>query len=557
MDKETIYFYCSRSGFFVSETTGARSLKSQGSNKINAHCTATLTVTSDKHMELIRVELCDTHYDHDKQLGHLQISQSKRVEIAGQLSKGIPIDRILDGIRDSVSTKIDRIHLLTRKDIVNIEKAYGLKGVERHSNDSMSVALWVEEMRQKGVDNPVLLYKPQGNKATTDCQYLDNDDFVLILQAPLQCAMMKEFGNNIICVDSTHKTTGYDFQLTTVMIVDEYGEGYPVSWCLSNREDQILLTHYFEHLKKKTGRISPEWFMSDDFDGFYNAWISVFNRHPQKILCSWHVDRAWRSALKFISDKEQKCQIYHTLHTLLDEEDDNKFELLFNKFMTLIDNNQSTQRFAKYFKQEYSQRKHQWATCYRRTAGINTNMYVEAFHHTLKYLYMKGKINRRVDKCIHILMKIAKDKAFERLIKLEKGKTSYRIGIINSRHVHSIKLSIEAVRDTNCNEWTVTSTSKPETHYTIKKQQTICQNCHIRCKECNICIHEYTCTCPDSLLNVTMCKHIHLVIRYINSNFNRITAEPSNVPMKSLNVGNKEIFHEVKVLGEYTTTADM
>ena len=26
---------------------------------------------------------------------------------------------------------------------------------------------------------------------------------------------------------------------------------YPVSWCLSNREDQILLTHYFEHLIKR------------------------------------------------------------------------------------------------------------------------------------------------------------------------------------------------------------------------------------------------------------------------------------------------------------------
>ena len=37
-------------------------------------------------------------------------------------------------------------------------------------------------------------------------------------------------------------------------------------------------------------------------------------------------------------DKEQKCQIYHILHTLLDKEDDNNFELLFNKFMTNIDN---------------------------------------------------------------------------------------------------------------------------------------------------------------------------------------------------------------------------
>ena len=63
--------------FFIIEITGVRILKSQGTNKINAHCTATLTLKSDKHTKLIRVELCDTHYDQDKQLGHLQISQSK------------------------------------------------------------------------------------------------------------------------------------------------------------------------------------------------------------------------------------------------------------------------------------------------------------------------------------------------------------------------------------------------------------------------------------------------------------------------------------------------
>ena len=33
------------------------------------------------------------------------------------------------------------------------------------------------------------------------------------------------------------------------------------------------------------------------------------------------------------------------------------------------------------------------------------------------------------------------DKAFERQIKLEKGKTSYLIGIIDKRYVYSIKLS--------------------------------------------------------------------------------------------------------------------
>ena len=67
---------------------------------------------------------------------------------------------------------------------------------------------------------------------------------------------------------------------------------------------------------------------------------------------------------------------------------------------------------------------------------------------------------------------IAKYKAFERL---DKEKTSYQISIINNRHVHSIKLSIQTVTETQCNEWTITSTSKPENHYTIKNQQTICQ----------------------------------------------------------------------------------
>ena len=62
---------------------------------------------------------------------------------------------------------------------------------------------------------------------------------------------------------------------------------------------------------------------------------------------------------------------------------------------------------------------------------------------------------------------------------------------------------------------------------------------------------------PNSLLNVTMCRDIPLVIKYINSHLNYIPVEPSYVPVKSLNIGNEEIFCEVKVLREYTTTVAM
>ena len=48
-------------------------------------------------------------------------------------------------------------------------------------------------------------------------------------------------------------------------------------------------------------------------------------------------------------------------------------------------------------------------------------------------------------------MKITKDKAFERLIKLEKGNTSYQIGTINNSYIHSMKLSIQTVAETQYN----------------------------------------------------------------------------------------------------------
>ena len=74
-------------------------------------------------------------------------------------------------------------------------------------------------------------------------------------------------------------------------------------------------------------------------------------------------------------------------------------------------------------------------------AGINTNMFVEAFHNTLKQVYMHGRVNRRVDKFLHVLLRLARDKAFDRLVKLEKGKTTNRLSVIHARHKASLELS--------------------------------------------------------------------------------------------------------------------
>ena len=48
-------------------------------------------------------------------------------------------------------------------------------------------------------------------------------------------------------------------------------------------------------------------------------------------------------------------------------------------------------------------------------------LYAESFHHVLKHVYMKGNINKCLDSVIHLLMKYTRDKAFDRIMKAEKG----------------------------------------------------------------------------------------------------------------------------------------
>ena len=58
-----------------------------------------------------------------------------------------------------------RYHLIDRKDINNIEKAYGLDQIRRHMNDQQSVLAWIEEWKKDDETNPILFYKLQGKTA--------------------------------------------------------------------------------------------------------------------------------------------------------------------------------------------------------------------------------------------------------------------------------------------------------------------------------------------------------------------------------------------------------
>ena len=172
-----------------------------------------------------------------------------------------------------------RYYLTAKKNLDNISKSFGISDVQKHSDDQESVRACVEEWSHSE-NNPVLFHKYQGEPAPEGSD-LTKDDFMIVLQSPFQKEMALKFATNGVCIDATYGTTGYDFLLTSVVVIDEYGEGFPVAWCLSNHEDFTHMCVFFEMVKRNCGILTPRWLMSDLANQFFNAWVGGNGRQAK------------------------------------------------------------------------------------------------------------------------------------------------------------------------------------------------------------------------------------------------------------------------------------
>ena len=397
--------------------------------------------------------------------------------MASKLQQGVTINRILDDIRDSVDQNMKREHLITQQDVTNIQRQYNIQGIQHHPNDHSSIQAWVEELQAQKY-NSVLLFK-QGQQQDEDMDNIGKNDFILGIQTEFQRDMMCHFGSNVICIDATHGTNIYDFYLVSLMTVDDYGEGVPEAWAITNKEDGCMLTEFFMSIKKRTGDIKPNVVMTDDAEQHWNAWIHTFGRNnTKKLLCRWHIDRAWRNALsEHVTNKADQISVYHFLQVLMTEKDKSQFTIRLQQFLSHTKDKHPT--FYDYFINNYSNRTAQWATCDRKWSFVNTNMFTESFHNILKNVYLDNKQNRRVDHLVSILLKIARDKAFERFQKLHKGKPTHRVTEINKRHrtAETLQTTVQNIQE---GVWTVQSQREIGKEYTVQHIGD-CSSCKIRC----------------------------------------------------------------------------
>lgn len=151
--------------------------------------------------------------------------------------------------------------------------------------------------------------------------------------------MLAKFGNETIYINSTHGKNIYEFYLTSLVVLDEYGSGIPIAFCISNEKYTITWTIFFRKLKEldSVSNLNSTVFISDDDNAFYNSRKEVFGPVLVRLLCSWHADRSWRNKLlELISSTEKRALVYKSLRILLQATKFADFEAELEDFLVSI-----------------------------------------------------------------------------------------------------------------------------------------------------------------------------------------------------------------------------
>lgn len=294
-------FYCFRSGNTRdSMAKGTRRPRSVGASRIGVFCPSQIQV--ERSDNAITIKFQTRHCDHDTDIGRLSISVAERKNIEHQLLEGVETDKIIDKIRDGAKA-LTPYTLINCQDVNNIKRALGLFEGKLDKNDYRSVQLWVDKLRAQS-SNPILYYEAGSYDETTQ----ETQSFMLVFARPIQLQLLAEHGNGgSVNMDATHNTSGYGYQLASILVTDAFGNGVATAFCLSKGSSQNEWAKFLTIVKEELVRINGDEFhlkakalMTDMDNSFYNAWVHVFGE-IQHLYCGFHVRDAWNRKLKSVS----------------------------------------------------------------------------------------------------------------------------------------------------------------------------------------------------------------------------------------------------------------
>lgn len=585
--KSTAY-YCRRGGAYRSNASRKQS-KMQGSCKTGVECTSSLKVKVNleeqyRNLAKVEVEAYLKHYGHNAEMCHTRIPGNIKNDIAQKLSNGISRHKIIDEIRESFHgfTSVSRSHLISLQDIYNIERSVGITGSRgRYSSESgITAQTWIQSM-QKSEDNPVLLIKYQQEKPQQTEIYLSDDDFLLILQTPLQSGLLQKHGPmQHVCIDIAHgnnndnnkSTDDTEFYILAIeVLVETAGNiAQPVAWCVSNRSDDCIINSFFKKVSEnmKGMTLTPSHVMTPcQYNNWFKIWTDVFGAGPRKLLASWHVHDIWINQFcklcpTICNNVDEKGRITHNLEAVLYTPNSKQFVELLQQCTQDLTNTETTTDFGKYFIDKFGQQTEQWAQAYRPDNICDLSF--KAFYTKMsKHIYHEGLKRKQLDVLIKTLMKYSRDNV---LVKLRKtflvSNAEQCRSLTNVCHQKSLTVSVHSVKRKDPCSWSLlladinkhANTKKTLVQFDVDFTPELGCNarsrCPLYCRSCDVCSHVTSCSCSKSIEEV-MCVHVHLLCIYLKknkpNNWNTIFPTSSNTTNTNEDVVELEIVKDAEI----------
>ncbi len=411
--KKSITYACHRSGkkrIRINIPLGGESGKvrpiQKDSAKVSCSCRVIAKMEANGSNDTsISVRYTRQHSNHNLQslrdlgkLRHTKESIEKIQDLIGEglnqhalsqhlLMDEVELDNILEG-RNIPKTN----NFFTKDDLYHLVSAVHRQKYCKDNNEFKSIKLWKRYLEEK--DFFIYYQDPIENRL--------GFAFGFVSKWQLQLLRDEEIGSTI-CLDSTHGTNSNKMLLYSIVVKNRSGTGTPCAFLITQDKSQNTLELWLRTLRDIG--MKPKFVMIDISDVEASAISRVYGLEITIYYCWFHVKQAWNRQVKSKLGNVHTEEALHDLNGLLYAE---SLEELNNKTISFTNKWQEFTEFFSYINNYFFSRFPRWSKSYRSTfhGRIDTNNYIESWHRTLKYYFMKNKPNRRLDRLVYILSDI-------------------------------------------------------------------------------------------------------------------------------------------------------
>ncbi|XDV16607.1 hypothetical protein PO909_016249 [Leuciscus waleckii] len=237
----------------------------------------------------------------------------------------------------------------------------------------------------------------------------ENQPLIIVVQTPWQKDVLREHFHTMVFMDATYKAmTAYGYAFYALLLTNSIGRAVPFAYFIVSEESADILALCLEKLAEHNPGFLPRSIMIDRDLKELNALRRVFPT-AKILLCWFHVLQAvhrWMvrrdGGNLSVNQRNIVIQAMVSMKSCLTEEE---FNSMSARKCEELDTCLGSSHVSTYLKNQWICLGDLWSNFGRTFYHHNseTNNKAERFFLTMKYQFLKGKMNSRIDKLLRLL----------------------------------------------------------------------------------------------------------------------------------------------------------